>query len=68
MTAGAGFFVLFSTNRDEEQFWMTAGDALREVTFCKCKFLGQGGWLLNSKSPIKIGLPCSLFNHTRPCA
>jgi hypothetical protein len=29
MTAGAGFFVLISTNRDEEQFWMTAGDGLR---------------------------------------
>jgi hypothetical protein len=28
MTAGAGFLVLFSTNRDEEQFWITAGDGL----------------------------------------
>ena len=28
MTAGAGFLVLFSTNRDEEQVWITAGDGL----------------------------------------
>jgi hypothetical protein len=29
MTAGAGFLVLFSTNRDEEQVWISAGDGLK---------------------------------------
>jgi hypothetical protein len=29
MTAGAGFLVLFSTNRDEGEVWITAGDGLR---------------------------------------
>jgi hypothetical protein len=33
MTAGAGFFVLFSTNKDEEQFWITAGDGLSITSF-----------------------------------
>jgi hypothetical protein len=28
MTAGASFLVLFSTNRDEEQVWIIAGDGL----------------------------------------
>jgi hypothetical protein len=29
MTAGAGFFVLFFINGDEEQFWITVGDGLK---------------------------------------
>jgi hypothetical protein len=28
MTVGADFLVLFSTNRDEEEVWITAGDGL----------------------------------------
>ena len=32
-TAGAGFFVLISTNRDEEQFYTAAGDGLSQLLF-----------------------------------
>ena len=34
MTAGAGFLVLFSTNIDEKEVWITAEDGLRTLKAC----------------------------------